>query len=140
MTWGKRRWRRRRRTLGCRRRTPILGPHFGHALLPRKRRLSLGQFVVGKKQSLELDPLQYLQNFSGLGENTRLKGSHALGHQGRGVTAHSDRRALKALNGLNRVVDEEQTLELRLADERRQRRHQRRRRRGRRGGHGTGVE
>ena len=42
-------------------------------------------------------------------------------------------------SSLNRVVDEEQTLELRLADERRQRRHQRRRR-GRRGGHGTGVE
>ena len=47
--------------------------------------LSLGQFVVGKKQSLELDPLQYLQNFSGLGENTRLKGSHAL--KGRGKAA-----------------------------------------------------
>ena len=47
--------------------------------------LSLGQFVVGKKQSLELDPLQYLQNFSGLGENTRLKGSHALKGRGKAV-------------------------------------------------------
>ena len=42
-------------------------------------------------------------------------------------------------SSLNRVVDEEQTLELRLADERGQRRHQRRRR-GRGSGHGTGVE
>lgn len=45
---------------------------------PSATHLSLGQFVVRKKQTLELYPLQYLQNFSGLGENTRLKGSHAL--------------------------------------------------------------
>ena len=45
---------------------------------PSTTHLSLGQFVVGKKQSLEIYPLQDLQNFSGLGENTRLKGSHAL--------------------------------------------------------------
>ena len=68
---------------------------FAFFLLPPTTHLSLGQFVVCKKESLELYPLQDLQYFRRLGENTRLQGGHALQQR-------EERGRISVGNGLRR--------------------------------------